>query len=149
MTMLRALKAELERGAAAVHRIEVLRAQIATLARLSDDTQIKAAVQALADKLSALQMNLVDLRLTGRGQDGVRFEAKLLQKIAYLAGGLAGADFKPTNQQTEVRTILQTQLNEQLAALDTLVRGDVAALNQLLRNKGMAIIAAGTPELRF
>ncbi|MGH7460077.1 MAG: sialidase, partial [Longimicrobiales bacterium] len=143
MAMLRSLKADLERGAVAVHKIEALRVQIGTLARFSDDTQIKAAVQTLADKLSALQMNLVDLRLTGRGQDGVRFEAKLLQKIAYLAGGLAGADFKPTSQQTEVRTILATQLNEQLAALDTLVRGEVAALNLLLRNKGMTIIAAG------
>jgi hypothetical protein len=141
MTMLRGLKADLERGAAAVQRIEALRVQLGTLFRFSDDTQVKSSVQTLADKLTALQMNLVDLRLTGRGQDGVRFEARLLQKIAYLAGGLAGGDFKPTNQQNEVRALLATQLNEQLQAFDTLMRGDVAALNTLLRNKGMTIIA--------
>jgi hypothetical protein len=104
---------------------------------------VKAAIDSLNVKLMNLEMNLLDLRLTGEGQDAVRFEAKLLQKIGYLAGGLAGADFKPTDQQVEVRAILTGQLDEQLRALETLFTRDVAALNQTLLAKGLTIIAAG------
>ncbi len=43
--------------------------------------------------LLELEMNLVDLRQTGQGQDAVRFEAKLLSKLSYLTRGLAYADF--------------------------------------------------------
>ena len=39
-------------------------------------------------------------------QDGVRYGAKLLSKLAYLANGLAANDFKPTDQQVEVQRIL-------------------------------------------
>ena len=141
VALLKQLKDELERGAAAVHRIEAVRVQLASVARFSADAEVKNAVKAVTDKLVALEMNLIDLRLTGRGQDGVRFEARLLQKIGYLAGGLANADFRPTDQQAEVRGILAAQLNEQLRALDTLINTDVAALNQLLRSKGLTIIA--------
>jgi hypothetical protein len=143
VALLRGLKADLERGAAAVHRIEAVRVQLATLARFTEDEEVKAAAAALADKLVALEMNLIDLRLTGEGQDAVRFEARLLGKIGYLPGGLDGADFAPTEQQVEVRGILNAQLDEQLRALDALLSTELAALNQTLRTKGLTIIAAG------
>ena len=85
-------------------------------------------------------MNMVDLRQTGQGQDGVRFEAKLLQKLNYLPGGLSQADFRPTDQEMEVKQILHEQLQEHLQRLDALMREDVAQLNQLLRARGMLII---------
>ena len=143
IAMLRGLKADLERGAAAVRRIETMRVQLTTLARFTNDAQVKAAALALADRLAEHEMNLVDLRLTGRGQDAVRFETKLLSKFAYLAGGLAAADFRPTDQQVEVRALLATQLEAQLRAIDELMRTEVAALNEMLRAKGLTIIAGG------
>ena len=82
-------------------------------------------------------MQLVDLRLTGQGQDGIRFEAKLMGKLGYLAGGLDGADFRPTDQQVEVQGILHGELQKQVGVLDALVSGDVAAFNNLLRTKGL------------
>ena len=85
----------------------------------------------------------MDLRLTGQGQDGIRFESKVLGKLGYLAGGLSGADFRPTDQQVEVQGILNVQVTEQVEALDALLRTDLAALNQMLRTKGMTIIADG------
>jgi hypothetical protein len=87
----------------------------------------------------------VDLRLTGDGQDGIRFDAKLIQKLGYLAGGLAGGDFRPTDQQTEVQKILNQQVGQALGALDATLRTDLGLLNALLRQKGLAIIADGTP----
>jgi photosystem II stability/assembly factor-like uncharacterized protein len=141
VALLKSLKADLERGAAAVRRLEEVRVQLATLGRFTADAEVKAAAQLLGEKLIPLEMDLVDLRLTGRGQDGIRFEAKLLQKISYLAGGLAGGDFRPTDQQAEVRRILAARLDEQLKAVDTLLGSELPALNQLLQRKGVTIIA--------
>ena len=52
-------------------------------------------------------MEMVDLRLTGQGQEGVRFEAKLLQKLSYLTRGISVADFPPTDQEMEVKARLR------------------------------------------
>ncbi|HET9514721.1 MAG TPA: hypothetical protein VFO95_12395, partial [Gemmatimonadales bacterium] len=88
-----------------------------------------------------------ELRLTGAGQDGVRFAAKLISKIGYLANGLASGDFKPTNQQLEVQQILAEELRTHLRALDTLMRTDLAALNEQLKAKDLPIIVdRGVPR---
>ena len=91
----------------------------------------------------SLEMNLVDLRLTGAGQDGVRFASKLIGKINYLANGLASGDFKPTDQQVEVRKILGDQLRAHLGALDGLFSGELAAFNELLRKRNVPNIVVG------
>ncbi|MGH7445706.1 MAG: sialidase, partial [Longimicrobiales bacterium] len=143
VALLRSLKTDLERGVAAVARIEKVRAQLASLVRFSDDADVKAAAGALADKLVAQEMELLDLRLTGEGQDGVRFEARLLQKIGYLANGLDGADFRPTDQQVEVRGILAAQLDVRLRAVDALLSSDLVGLNTMLRARGVTIVAEG------
>ena len=88
-------------------------------------------------KMTDLEMNLVDLRLTGQGQDGVRFGAKLLSKLNYLAGGMSGSDFAPTTQSTEVQGVLSQDLKTHLNALDQLLSKDLEALNGMLRAKGM------------
>jgi hypothetical protein len=138
---LRTIKQELEVGANFVRRIEALRVQLDVLGRFTSDAEVKRSAEALGSRLVELEMNLVDLRLTGQGQDGIRFEAKLLQKLGYLAGTLSGADFQPTDQQVQVLGILRGQLRQQVQALDTLVGQELAGLNALLRAKGLGIIA--------
>jgi hypothetical protein len=143
VALLRRLEADMERAAGAVQRIEALRVQLGTLARFTEDAEVKSGAQALAAELVELEMAFLDLRLTGEGQDGVRFEARLIQKLGYLAGGLAGADFRPTDQQVEVQGLLAGQVRDRLAELDALVEGGLATLNQTLRAKGLTIIADG------
>lgn len=94
-------------------------------------------------RLVDLQMDMVDLRLTGQGQDGVRFGTTLLQKLGYLTGATSGADFPPTDQELEVKAPLHGELREHLEALDALVRDEVAALNEMLPAPGILIIAGG------
>ncbi len=130
----------------AVHRVEALRVQLATMARFVEDEEIADAISSLQDRLVALQMDMVDLRLTGQGQDGVRFGATLLQKIGYLSGAIAVADFRPTDQEMEVKELLGEKLDAHLDALESLLAEDVAALNETLRNRGMAIVAAVGPS---
>jgi hypothetical protein len=49
-------------------------------------------------RLTNAEMKPIDLRVTGTGQDGVRFGARLLQKFTCLTNGLAGGDDRPTDQ---------------------------------------------------
>jgi len=120
-----------------VNRIEIARSQIEGLIKLVEDDVVVKAGTELDQKLIDLEMNLVDLRLTGGGQDGVRFASKLIGKINYLANGLASADFKPTDQQLEVRKILGDQLRAHLAALDGLLSRELGAFNDLLRKRNV------------
>jgi plasmid stabilization system protein ParE len=140
LELLYAVKEDLEVGADMVHEIEELRIQLRNLIRFSEDEEVKEAAKALEEKLVEHEMNLVDLRLTGQGQDAVRFEAKLLGKLSYLTRGLAYADFRPTDQEIEVQNILHNRLAEHRRALDGLVARDVAELNDFLREKGLDVI---------
>lgn len=88
-----------------------------------------------------MQMEMVDLRLTGQGQDGVRFGAPLLQKLGYVSGGISVADFPPTNQEGEVKVLLNGMLNEYIERLDEYVSDEVNELNQMLRARGLVIIS--------
>jgi hypothetical protein len=108
--VLQALKGELDQAAAAVARVENVRLQaqqvLAQLQRTVPDADVAQRLRALDTQLAETEMALVDLRLTGGGQDGVRFGSKLIGKIGYLANGVAVSDFPPTTQHVEVQAIL-------------------------------------------
>ena len=140
LAFIREVREDVVRAGDAVHRVEAMRVQLRTLARFAEDEDLAASVEDLRQKLTDLQETMVDLRLTGQGQDGVRFEARLLQKLGYLVGALSIADFRPTDQEMEVKVILHEALEAHLAELEELVRTDVAALNETLRGLGMLII---------
>ena len=134
------LRDELNSAAAAVARIESARVQLEALPRLTTDTTMRRAASDMSRKLIDLEMNLVDLRQTGAGQDGVRFGSKLISKIGYLANGVAGGDFKPTNQHLEVQQILATELRTHLSALNALMATELAALNDQLKSRNLPVI---------
>ena len=138
-----AIREDMVRAGAAVHRMESVRVQLAALRGTVTDADATRAMAALEERLVALEMELVDLRLTGNGQDGVRFGSKLIAKLGYLVNGLTNADFRPTDQQGEVQGILRGQLQQQLTALESLLGADLNALNALLRQKGVPNVVGG------
>jgi hypothetical protein len=140
---LREVREDVVAATAAVERIEALRVQVRMAGRFADDADVVTGAEAVEAGLVELQMRLVELRLTGQGQDGVRFGAKLLQKLGYLAGGIDGADFPPTDQQMEVKGLLHDQLQEILSALRAFEDGELAQFNAMLAERGVAV-AAGT-----
>ena len=144
-----ALRDELNTAAAAVHRIESARVQLEGLPRLTTDTAARRAAEAMSQKLIDVEMNLVELRMTGAGQDGVRYGSRLISKIGYLANGIASGDFKPTDQHLEVQQLLGEQLRTHLAALNALMTGDLVALNDQLRAKNLPIIVDQAPAPRL
>src|SRR5262249_58263302 len=102
-TMLLAVRRDLDDAVDAVNNAELVRMQIANVKNLIQDGELRKAADDLDQKLSTAEGSFVELRTTGRGQDGVRWGSKLVQKFGYLANGLAGGDFKPTNQQLAVQ----------------------------------------------
>jgi hypothetical protein len=123
-----------------VGRIESARVQLEALPRLTGDTAMRRAAAEMNRKLIDLEMNLVDLRQTGAGQDGVRFGSKLISKIGYLANGMSSGDFKPTNQHLEVQQVLAAELRTHLGALNALMRTELASLNEQLKSRNLPVI---------
>ncbi len=106
MTMLFALRRDIERGVEVVNQIEHVRGQIDGLARVIDDAAIEKAADELSEKLITLEENLLEVRLTGPG--AVRGAApRLMSKMLYWARQLSSADFQPTDPQLEVQGLLE------------------------------------------
>jgi hypothetical protein len=144
--MLMSIRRDLDNTVDAVNSSELVRAQIVNLKNLTQDTELRRAADELDQKLATVEGTLVELRTTGRGQDGVRFGAKLVQKIGYLANGLAGGDFKPTNQQIAVQKDLQDRLRTSQGQLNDVLNRDLAAFNDMLRRANLPNIVSQVPR---
>ena len=130
-----------------INQIEMVRSQLVTLRSvLAADraaADIRAAADSLEQKFITVEEDLHQLRLTGRGQDEVRWPAKLAAQISYLAGGVSAADFAPTQQQREVRQLLGQQLRASRTRFDQLVAQDLAQFNTLLKQKNVPNVVVG------
>ncbi|MEZ4416037.1 MAG: sialidase [Gemmatimonadota bacterium] len=143
--MMRDLQRDANSTAEAINQIEWLRRQIYDVsAVLADQGNAEALLQTgreLDAKLIGVEEILVQLRTTNTGQDGVRYPAKLIEKLGHLSGGVGTADFRPTDQQREVHQVLKEMLREAQQGLAALVSGDLAAFNQMLQQRGARIIS--------
>jgi hypothetical protein len=149
MKTLEELRRDVETTATLVNQIEWIRAQLQALPRLIDNTRdadVRSGAEALEQKLIAVEGMLIELRSTGRGQDGVRWGSKLLGKINYLVNGLASADHRPTNQQLEVQKLHEERIAAAGGQADAILSKDLAALNQLLRSRNLPTIVVGTAK---
>jgi hypothetical protein len=149
MELLKELRQELDSAAEMVNQIEFIRAQVYLLTSAVGGGTNAAAIKTAADdfdkKLIEIEENLIQRRLTGQGQDTVRWPPKLLSKINYLANGLAGSDFAPTNQQREVQALLKEQMTALRQRLDAVVNTDLTAFNKMLRDRGVQNISSRAP----
>ena len=84
-------------------------------------------------------------KLTGQGQDTVRWPPKLLSKINYLAGGVASSDFGPTTQQVAVQALFKQQLAELRQRLDDVLNRDLTAFDKLLLDNNVKTSIKRTP----
>jgi hypothetical protein len=139
--MLINLRKDLDTAADLVNKLEVIRSQLYSITELVQGNQgaaqVKTAAAELDKKLTDLEDRLIQRKLTGQGQDSVRWPAKLISKINYLAGGLSGSDFGPTTQQKEVQAMFKAQLATDRKRFDDLVNQDLDAFNKLLRERNI------------
>ena len=138
--MLSDLRKDLETAAEMVNQIEMIRSQLLSLTELLTGDQnaaVKTAANALDKTLTDVEDNLIQRKVTGQAQDAVRWPPKLVGKINYLAGGLSGSDFGPTNQQREVQALFEAQLAAHRKRLDEIVSKDLDNFNKLLRERNI------------
>ncbi len=134
---------------AMVNEIEWVRKQIRDLDEMLAEKEaveeILEAGKALDEKLDALEGRFFELRMSGGNarQDTLRWRRRLYSKLTSLAGYIGGSDFPPTTQQMEVYQLYQEQLEESQRELNELREEDIAAFNQLLRDKGIPGVIAG------
>jgi hypothetical protein len=154
------LRKDLENAADMVNQIEFIRSQLISITTLldtgtagagtagtgtagvppgasSDAETIKRASYDLDKKLNDVEENLIQRRLTNQGQDTARWPPKLISKITYLANGIGGADFAPTNQHREVKVMFEEQLASHRRRLDEILSRDLDAFNKLVRERGV------------
>ena len=140
--MLSAVRRDLDNAVDAVNTSELIRGQINNLKNLIQDTELKKAADELDQKLIAVEGQLVELRSTGHGQDGVRFGSKLVQKFGYLSNGLQSNDFKPTNQQLAVQKDLEDRLKASQGQLSDALSRDLGAFNDMLRRANLPSVVS-------
>ena len=133
-----------------LHSIEAVRSQLATMsATSSTPADVRAAGDSVDRKFIDVEQTIVDLRLTGRGQDEVRWPVQLGGQVSYLAGGIGASGFAPTAQQGSVNGILVKQMRDTRRALEQVMNKDLQAFNALLRARGLKTIDVTLPAVVF
>jgi hypothetical protein len=124
----------------AVLRIRDLKDQIADRIQKANDAKIKAAGDALTEKLTAVEGEIYQYR-NRSSQDPLNFPIKLNNKLAALQGIVESGDYRPTDQSYAVFKDLSAQLDAQFAKLDALIRTDLTAFNLLVAKKKLPPVA--------
>ncbi len=136
------IRQDLNQTAELINRIEWVRRQLLDLeAVLKDRDNVEEVLETarnLGKELVEIEEHLYQMRLTGTGQDVIRWPMKMAGRLAYLANGVAVADFPPTDQQREVHSLLKSRLNAQQEGFSRVLQTGLAAFNQLLREKDLA-----------
>jgi hypothetical protein len=124
-----------------INSVELVRGQLAALKSfLASDTTAKdvsAHADSLDRKLVAVEEQMFQMRITGRGQDLVRWPAKLAEQLIYLAGTISSSDLSPTAQQREVAQILKEQVRSVRTQLDRVMSTDLANFRRLLQSRNI------------
>ena len=142
----RAIQHDLDSAVTMINRLEVVRGQLAALRTVlasdSTRTDVRAAADTLDRKLLAAERRLFQTRVTGRGQDQLRWPMRIAEQLAYLAGEVGGSDFGPTKSQRDVAALLHDQLGAVSGDVARALDQDVSAFNEMLRGKKLEGIIA-------
>ncbi|MFL5580801.1 MAG: sialidase [Gemmatimonadaceae bacterium] len=144
--LLRSIRADLDSAVAMLNALELVRGQLAALRTLpaADSTHpdVRAAADTLDRRALAAERRLFQTRITGRGQDDVRWPMRIAEQLVYLGEEIGGSDYGPTQSQREVATLLHTQLGAVAGDVARVLGADLAAFNELLRRKGLSNVVA-------
>lgn len=135
------LAADIDTTVALINRLEVLRGQLgalrASLAGDSSAADVRAAADSLDRTLLAVEDPLFQMKITGRGQDALRWPAHLAEQLMYLARTTTGSDFAPTASQREVAQLLGGRVRDARARVESAIAGPVAQFRQFLRSRNL------------
>ena len=139
--LLRLLRADLETVAGMVNEIEWLRRQVLDLKMVAEEAERVESIASVVDgfdgSLLAVEEQLIQLLLTGTGQDRIRWPTQLAGRITYLAGAVASNDFPPTDQMREVYDRLHERVEGRAAEFAEIVGSGLTGVNSTLDAEGM------------
>ncbi|MFQ6045419.1 MAG: sialidase [Gemmatimonadales bacterium] len=145
--MLLDLRRDMNAAAEMINRVEWVRRQLydlkAVLEEESGVEEVTDAADELDRKLIAIEENLIQMKLTGTGQDAVRWPAMLGGRLEHLANGVSAGDFPPTDQAREVQAVLEERLARYRTELDAVLETDLAAFNRMRRERDLAPVITG------
>tara|TARA_A100001011_G_scaffold64900_2_gene65673 strand:- start:8992 stop:12234 length:3243 start_codon:yes stop_codon:yes gene_type:complete len=108
--------ADLNLAISHVNSIETIRKQLIDLKAMLKNSDQKKDLMVIVEKLESefleVEKKLIQLKITGTGQDGVRYEKMLVEKLRYLATNVQISDFRPADSYDEVYTILKNRLEK-------------------------------------
>jgi stress-induced morphogen len=122
-------------------QLQALQEQVAPNPALAD---VRAANDSIEQRFTDLEGRIIDLRMTGRGQDGVRWPVRLAGQLDYLATTIASSDFAPATQHREVYSVLAKETRDVHAALQTLML-ELARHNAFLRSRSVKTVEVPPP----
>jgi hypothetical protein len=105
----------------------------------SDNKVVAEAAKGFSKQLTAIEQELYQTK-NQSNQDPLNYPIKLNNKLAALGGVVAATDVAPTSQSMMVYEDLASGVNAQIARLDRLLRDEMAAFNELVRDQGIAAI---------
>jgi hypothetical protein len=98
----------------------------------------------LKKKLAAVEESLYQTK-NQSSQDPLNFPIRLNDKLASLTGVLSSADTAPTEQTYAVYDELVVQVDAQLAKFAQIIKTDVPAFNQLVRDQNIPAVTVKPP----
>jgi hypothetical protein len=105
---------------------------------------INDAATPLKKNLTAVEESLYQTK-NRSSQDPLNFPIRLNNKLAALAGVVQSADAAPTDQSYAVYDELVVQIDAQLAKLAQIMKTDVPAFNQLVRDQNVPAVTVKPP----
>jgi len=137
----RSLYADINDAVDQINAMEVVRAQLAGLTTLAGNdssfADVRSATDSLRDKLVNVEQQLFEMKVTGRGQDDVRWPPMLVEKLMYLADEVQRSDAAPTDQAKQVAQVLHGQLQTVKGQVAQFLKTDVTAFNDKLRGRNV------------
>lgn len=131
---------DMNKVAEMVNSLELARRQLLDLndaLKAKDDKTMTKEISDMEKKLKDLENNLIQTKVSGNGQDAVRWPAKIGEKLDYLTNTAGTADFKPSDPHNEVYEVLKSNLNTQEAAYDKLMKEEFVNFIKKLQNNNI------------
>src|SRR2546423_15211592 len=112
-------------------------------ARVADHAAVRASADSLDGRLLAVERKLFQTRVTGRGQDQIRWPTRVTEQLLYLHSSVDGSDYAPTEPQRQVADELHAQLGRIKGEFDQVMQREVAGFNAMLRQRNVQNVIIG------
>ncbi len=131
--LLSKIRTDFEEISLAVNEAEKLRRQLRDMMPMVSG-EILGNIKEMDSIATVVENKMVQLKHTGKGQDGIRLPGMLMEKLSYLASTVAIADFKPADQYVEVYDKLHSEWLQVQKEWEQVKKEKVASLRKMMED---------------